>query len=185
MATTRSDRYAPPMVVLHWLMLLLLAAVLLLVQWLEFIPKDDAAFRGVVRDWHKSLGLLVFALVWVRLAFKLLTPTPPITPAPARWQAQAAKAVHLALYAVMIATPLAGWLMSNANGRSAAFFGLVLPALIAENKPLAKQIFEVHETLGNALLWLVGIHAAAGLFHHYVMKDNTLLRMLPRARRAG
>jgi cytochrome b561 len=185
MATARADRYALSMVVLHWLMLVLLAAVLLLVEWLHYIPKDDTAFRGVVRDWHKSLGLLVFALVWVRLAFKLLTPTPPITPEPARWQALAAKAVHLALYGVMIAAPLAGWLMSNANGKTAAFFGIALPALIAENKPLGKQIYEVHETLGNALMWLVGIHAAAGLFHHYVQKDNTLLRMLPGARRAG
>jgi superoxide oxidase len=185
MATARTDRYALPMVVLHWLMLVILAAVLLLVEWLHYIPKDDTAFRGVVRDWHKSLGLLVLALVWVRLALRLVTTTPPITPAPPRWQRWAGNAVHVALYAVMIATPIAGWLMSNANGRTAAFFGLVLPALLAENKPLARQIYEVHETLGHALMVLVGIHAAAGLFHHYVQKDNTLARMLPGPRRAG
>lgn len=185
MATPTSDRYATSMVALHWLMLVLLAAVLLLVEWLEYIPKDDALFRGEVRNWHKSLGLTVFILVWIRLAIRLATPTPPIIPAPPAWQQFAAKAVHLALYAIMIAAPIAGYLMSNAFDKPVALFGIPLPTLIAPDKELGGQIFEVHETLGNALMILVAIHAAAALFHHYVQKDNTLARMLPGARRTG
>ncbi len=185
MATPASNRYAASMVAMHWLMLVLLAAVLLLVEWLEYIPKDDVVFRGEVRNWHKSLGLTVFVLVWVRLALRVLTPTPAIIPAPPAWQQLAAKAVHLALYGIMIAAPIAGYLMSNAFDKPVAFFGVPLPVLISPDKELGKEIFEVHETLGNALMILVGLHAAAALFHHYVQKDNTLVRMLPGMRRSG
>jgi cytochrome b561 len=56
---------------------------------------------------------------------------------------------------------------------------LELPALIGENKALAKQVEEIHETIGNVGYFLIGIHAAAALFHHYIQRDDTLARMLP------
>jgi cytochrome b561 len=76
--------------------------------------------------------------------------------------------------------PLTGWLMLSAAGKPIPFFGLELPALIGENKALAKQIKEVHEFVGTTGYYLIGLHAAVALFHHYLRHDNTLTRMLPR-----
>lgn len=83
------------------------------------------------------------------------------------------------LYALMIAMPLTGWLLLSASGKPIPFFGLQLPALIAENKDLAKQLKEVHEVIGTTGYYLIGLHVVASLYHHYMICDNTLLRMLP------
>jgi cytochrome b561 len=78
----------------------------------------------------------------------------------------------------MIGMPLAGWLILSSAGKPVPFFGLELPALIAENKDLSKQIKEIHETVGQLGYFLIGLHALAALFHHYILRDNTLYRML-------
>jgi cytochrome b561 len=75
--------------------------------------------------------------------------------------------------------PLLGWWLLSAEGKAIPFFGLQLPALVAENHDLAEQIQDVHETLGGIGYFLIGAHALAALYHHYVVHDNTLLRMLP------
>lgn len=69
--------------------------------------------------------------------------------------------------------------MLSAAGKPIPFFGLELPALTNENKELSKSIKEIHATAGTVGYYLIGLHAFAGLFHHYVMRDNTLIRMLP------
>ena len=96
-----------------------------------------------------------------------------------RWQALAGKAMHGALYALMIGMPLAGWVLLSAEGEPIPFFGQHLPALVAEGKTLADTVKEIHETGGTIGYFLIGLHAAAALFHHYVVRDNTLRRMLP------
>jgi cytochrome b561 len=79
----------------------------------------------------------------------------------------------------MIAMPILGWLILSAEGDPIPFWGLELPPLTAPDKEFAEQLEEVHETIGNVGYFLIGAHAAAALFHHYVMKDNTLIRILP------
>jgi cytochrome b561 len=59
------------------------------------------------------------------------------------------------------------------------FFGLELPPLIAVNRPLGASIRELHETVGNVGYFLIGLHALAGLYHHYFVRDNALKRILP------
>lgn len=103
----------------------------------------------------------------------------PRSPGPRSSTDWLAAAVHLALYAIMIAMPILGWLALSADGKSVALIGLQLPALIAPNEALAGQFEEVHETLGTVGYWLVGAHAAAALFHHYVLRDGVMRRMLP------
>ena len=100
-------------------------------------------------------------------------------PAIPAWQAIPAKLMHLALYALMIGTPLLGWLILSAFGKPIPFFGLELPALIAPNHDFGEQLEHWHVRLADAGYWLIGLHAAAGLFHHYISRDNTLTRMLP------
>jgi cytochrome b561 len=75
--------------------------------------------------------------------------------------------------------PLAGWLLLSAAGKPIPFFGLHLPALIGQSKDTAEFIKEIHETGGTVGYFLIGLHAVAALYHHYVVRDNTLLRMLP------
>ena len=88
--------------------------------------------------------------------------------------------MHLALYGLMIITPLLAWLMLNAAGKPVPYFEFGLPTLVAPDPDLARQFKHWHEWLGSAGYWLIGLHAAAGLFHHYWVRDNTLVRMLPK-----
>lgn len=178
---TRStaDRYSTLSIGLHWLMLLLLAAVYACIELRELYPKGSDP-REALKAWHFMLGLSVLALVALRLGARIVTPAPAIRPAPPAWQKITAALMHLTLYLFMIAMPLAGWLILSGEGKPVPFFGLQLPALIDENKDLAKSIEELHELVGTVGYYLVGLHAAAALLHHYVVRDNTLTRMLPR-----
>ena len=171
-------RYGSLSIVLHWLMLGLLAAVYACIELRELYPKGSDP-REALKLWHYMLGLSVLVLVWLRLAVHMIGPVPRIEPDPARWQKLLAKLMHVALYVLMIGLPLAGWLILSAEGKPVPFFGLELPALVGENRDLAKVVEEIHETAGVAGYWLIGLHAAAALFHHYVVRDDTLRRMLP------
>jgi cytochrome b561 len=132
-----------------------------------------------MKTWHFMLGLSVLALALLRLLVNVTRSAPPIVPEPPKWQQLSAKLMHLALYALMLGTPLLGWLLLSAAGKPIPFFGLQLPALIAQSKDTAGFIKEIHETVANAGYLLIGLHAAAALYHHYGVRDNTLQRMLP------
>jgi cytochrome b561 len=173
------DRYGSISIALHWLMLILLVAVYAFIELREIYPKGSDP-REAMKAWHFMLGLSVLGLLGLRVIARVLSgPVPPIKPTPSKAQHLVAALIHLALYALMLGMPLAGWLILSASGKPIPFFGMQLPALIAENKELAKQIKEVHEAGGTIGYILVGVHAAAALVHHYVTKDNTLKRMLP------
>lgn len=173
------SRYGNASIALHWLMLLLIAAVYASMELKGYFPKGSDLRNGM-KEWHFMLGLSVLAVVWLRLALRLISPTPRIEPAVATWQLLPAKLMHLALYLLMICLPLAGWLTLSAAGKSIPFYGLELPALLDKNLDLAKQIKYVHELGASIGYWLIGLHAFAGLYHHYIQRDNTLTRMLPR-----
>jgi superoxide oxidase len=175
---TTSTRYSSFSIGLHWVMLLLLAAVYASMEFRDIFPKGSEG-RSALKSWHYMLGLTVFALVWVRLLVNRIGTAPAITPEPPRWQTVASQWVHAALYLLMIGMPLAGWLTLSAKGEAIPFFGLQLPALMAENKNLADIIKEVHETGAAVGYFLIGLHAVAALFHHYFVRDNTLRRMWP------
>lgn len=181
---TTSPRYGALTIGMHWLMLILLVAVYACIELRGFYPKGSA-LRDAMKTWHFMLGLSVFALVFVRIALRVAGRTPPIVPAPPPWQQRLAALGHLAIYAFLIAMPLLGWLVLSAAGKPVPFFGMQLPALVGPDKALAHGLEEIHETIGTIGYYLIGLHAAAALFHHYVMRDDTLLRMLPRRGRAG
>ena len=170
------DRFGSLTIALHWLMLALLAAVYACIELRVYWPKGSDP-RELLKTWHFMLGLSVFALVWIRLYARFRGGTPPIVPAPSAWQMKLGHAVHVALYLLMICMPIGGWLILSAKGKPIPFFGLELPPLMAPDKPLAEQIEEIHETVGTIGYWLIGLHAAASLFHHYVQRDNIFARM--------
>jgi|GEM_PF-5807 len=173
-----TERYGSLSIGLHWLMFLLLIAVYACIELRGFFPKGSDP-REALKTWHYMLGLSVFVLVWLRLLSKMMGHFPHIEPDPSRWQKLLARLMHVALYALMIFMPLAGWLMLSAEGKPIPFFGLQLPALINESKNAAELIKKIHVTSGTVGYFLIGLHALAALFHHYVIRDNTLRRMLP------
>lgn len=145
----------------------------------EVFPKGSD-LRTQMKTWHFMLGLCVLVLVTLRLAMRLVSgPAPATDPQPGVWQRRIASLMHLALYLFMVAMPLLGWLLLSAEGDPIPFFGLQLPPLLGESKALADQLKDIHETIGTIGYWLIGLHAAAALVHHYLVRDNTLVRMLP------
>lgn len=172
------QRFSGLSIFLHWAMVLLISAVYACILLRENYPKGTDMREGL-KTWHFMLGLTVLALVIVRIIARLLNRRPPITPEPPVWQAALAKVTHFALYAFMLAMPIAGWVILSAAGKVIPFFGLELPALIGPSKALAGQVKELHEAFGTIGYFLIGLHAVAALFHHYIVKDDTLRRMLP------
>jgi cytochrome b561 len=176
--TNTPTRYGNASIAMHWLMFLLLIAVYACMELRELYPKGSDP-RNAMKAWHFTLGLSVFALVWVRLALRLFQVTPAIHPPIPGWQNILSKIIHVALYVFMIGMPLAGWLILSGEGKPIPFYGINLPALIAENESLAETIEEIHTTAGTVGYYLIGLHTVAALYHHYFMRDNTLRRMLP------
>jgi cytochrome b561 len=175
---TTGPRFGATTIVLHWLTLIVLIGVYACINLTDLYPRGSD-MRGMLKHWHFMLGLSVLLLAGLRLLARALGSTPPITPALPQWQHWLSGAIHVALYGLMLAMPLLGWWLLSAEGKAIPFFGLQLPALVAENHDLAEQIQDVHETLGGIGYFLIGAHALAALYHHYVVHDNTLLRMLP------
>lgn len=173
-----TKRFDTAVIIMHWLMLVLLIVVFACIELRELYPKGSDT-RELFKTFHFMSGLTVFLLVWCRLGFRLVSKRPPINPPVASWQHHLAMLTHWLFYLLMIAMPIAGWAILSAEGKAIPFWGLELPALIAEDKQLAHTIEELHETAGLVFYYLVALHAFAALFHHYRLKDNTLRRMLP------
>ena len=172
------SRYSSLSITLHWAMVLLLIAVYACIELREYYPKGSD-FREGLKMWHFMLGLTMLLLVLIRVVARVTSATPLITPDPPAWQTLIAKLAHLALYAFMIAMPIAGWVILSASGKAIPFYGLDLPALVGPSKALGGQVKELHETVATIGYFLVGLHAVAALFHHYIVKDDTLRRMMP------
>jgi cytochrome b561 len=171
-------RYDAPAQALHWLTALLILGAWGLALLLDGMPKgpDKAFWMGV----HKSAGVTVIALVFLRAAWRVISPPPPAQENMPPLMHAAAQGTHAALYILMLILPLSGVLMSQAGGRGVEFWGLfALPNLVDPDKEFAHVLKESHELLANLLLGLVLLHAAAAIYHQHVLKDGLMARMLP------
>ncbi len=172
-------RYPNSAILLHWLVLLLVIAAYVCIL-LRTNYQRGSDIREGLKAWHFTLGLSVFAATFLRAGLRAFVwKTPAIAPEPPRFLHVLSIAAHLAIYAWLIAMPIAGWIILSAEGDPIPFWGLNLPPLTGPNEPFADQIKDLHETGGTLGYFLLGLHAAAALFHHYLLKDNTLIRMLP------
>jgi superoxide oxidase len=174
--STYIARYPRLLVGLHWATLLLLLAVYGCIELRVNFPRDSMVRAGL-KEWHYALGLAVFALLWLRLALRLRGPLPSAILS--GWQQWLASVMHLLIYIFMAVMPLLGWALVSAEGKLPEWYGLTLPPLMALEPALAERLEGWHETVGVAGYWLIGLHAAAALFHHYWLRDSTLRRMLP------
>ena len=172
-------RYGSISIMLHWFMLILMIATYTFIECRVFFEKGTDT-RDLFKMWHFMLGLSVLCMVLVRIYFRFTQETPKITPSLNNIQAKAAKLGHVLLYVLMVGLPLSGWFMLSAFGKPIPFFGLELPPLTSVDKALGGSIHDIHELVGTIGYYLIGLHALVALLHHYVMKDDTLLRMLPK-----
>lgn len=167
---------------LHWL-----AAVCVIAAWVLGVLLDDLPKRieGRALFVHETVGLALLAIVLVRLGWRLGgNPPPPPLPGPlARWSQPVAHGLHWLLYALLIAVPVIGIVLTFARGQSLPLFGLAeIASPWPRDRALARSIKGVHELAAHLTIVLATVHAAAALVHHYLLRDDTLRRMLPRRR---
>lgn len=172
-------RYSTPVIAMHWLTVLLVIAVYCLMEFKGIYPKDSPE-REAMKMWHFTLGMTVFALTWLRLLLRARSKTPPITPPIPQWQRPLSMLTHGLLLAMLMFLPLTGWMMVNAFGNNVPFWGMELPPLAVADRAAGLRMKELHETIASLGYLLIGLHAIAALYHHHVMKDDTLQRMRPR-----
>jgi cytochrome b561 len=175
------EAYHPILRAIHWLMALAILAAIALGVWATQLPRGD--FRSEILFVHKSLGVTVFALVALRIVVRLVVGAPRYAEPLGRLTHAAASTAHLALYALMIAMPVSGYIFSSAAGREVPWFGVfAVPSFISEDKGLARSAAEAHFVLA----WIIGVtlavHIAAVVWHARVRRDTVLTRMWPRFR---
>ena len=185
MSLKNTDRWGATSPLLHWPIAVLTLSIGAVGLVMGELPRSPKWFW--VYTLHKSLGLTVLALVLVRIAWRLYAGAPPPVEGTPRWQARLASLTHGAIYVLILAMPLSGWLYDSASGlRPFRWFGLAeVPKLSPPHEALADAMHETHELLFWVLIALVIGHAGAALYHHFVRRDATLARMLPRRWRAG
>jgi len=146
---------------------------------------DPGPTADTLYNFHKSLGVLIFILMVLRLINRLLVGAPAPEPGLRAWQRSVSSAVHGGLYVLLIVQPFVGYLANSAYGDSGTptpFFGLFeLPPLVPPSEDLSKALFAVHRWIGIAIALLVLLHIGAALQHYFLEKDGVLQRMLPQA----
>lgn len=138
------------------------------------------AVTGTLYDTHKSLGLLILALVVARLAYRLVHGGPTDEPTIEWWQKAASHATHWSLYLLLILVPLVGWLGISLYGARSVFGIATIPPLAAENSEVAKTVLALHRYLALLTVALIAMHVgAAVVLHYFIRGDGVLARMLP------
>jgi len=173
-----SDSWGAPAKLFHWLMAALILAQIALgltaASWRLSPTKLNLFF------WHKSTGMLILALLALRLLWRLANRTPELPGGMPAWERAAARASHGLLYVLMLALPIAGWVVSSAsNVPFRIFFLLPLPAIVAPDKAVADLFALVHRGLFATLALVLVAHLVAALRHHFVKRNTVLIRMLP------
>jgi len=162
--------------ILHWL----IAGLILFMIFLGWRLGDHDSLRLSRINLHKSVGILILLLSLVRLGLRFTYKAPPEPPMP-KWQALAAKALHVVFYVVMIGMPLTGWLMVSTSPREIPFFIWHWPHLpVAQNHDTHELFEAMHGLIAKLIIYLmVPLHVAAALKHHFIDKDEVMEHMVP------
>ena len=132
------------------------------------------------RQIHETLGLCVLTLVLMRVLWRFVDGRPDPAQVP-RWMGIAARVMQWALYVLLLALPLTAISGAWLEGHPLTLLtGVEVAAPVAISRGAGATIATIHTWLGDAILWLAGLHAVAGLYHHFVLKDGVLASMLPR-----
>jgi len=162
----------------HWGMFLLFAALFVVALIMGDMPKGDAKLQMI--HLHMSLGITALGLVLLRILWRVANPIPAQAGNDEPWAHKLAQGVVGLLYLLMVLVPIAGWAMVSLGGHQLSFFGLfTLPPLTGANHNLHEISEDVHGFLAWSFFWVIALHFVGALRHHVMLKDRTLLRMLP------
>jgi cytochrome b561 len=170
----------------HWLIALLIAVMAVTGFAMVYRGKDLNIWDSLTNNLystHKALGLVILALVILRLFYRLVVGRPADEATITPFQRMASHTVHWSLYVLLIAIPIGGWLGVSLFPALDVFGLFQIPALTSPNKALSEQVLWVHGLAAYILLSLIAIHVAAALYHHIIRGDGVLTRMLPSLRR--
>jgi cytochrome b561 len=175
-----ATRYGPVAQTFHWLTVLLVLAAYLLSEGGPEARVYSIAAESTRRI-HETLGILAFGVVLLRLLWRLVDP-PPSSHVGATWRDWLAKLIHLALYALLVAIPVTAILGTWYEGHPLTLLVIDIAPAVGAAHDLGQLIIEAHTTLGNVILWIAGLHAAAAVLHHFYFRDAVLRSMLPGGR---
>ena len=178
MLRNEDDSWGAPAKLFHWVMAALIFAQIALGLVAAGWHVSPTKLNLFV--WHKSTGMLILALLALRLLWRLSNPAPALPTDMAAWERMGAHLSHFLLYMLMVALPLTGWVISSAsNVPFRIFWTIPLPAITAPDKATADLFTSLHGWLVALLSLVLLAHIGAALRHHYVKKDTVLARMLP------
>jgi cytochrome b561 len=172
---TVSARYTRTAIVLHWLVALLIVAMVIVGYYMTDLPRNTPE-RGWFFNLHKSFGLVAATLILFRLAWRFRHTPPPDAPVLTRRQRTAARANHVLLYVCLLLMPASGYLGSSFGKFGVKFFGIALPHWGWEDKKLQDLYVGVHHFIAPILIALVAIHVGAALYHLH-RRDGVFSRM--------
>jgi cytochrome b561 len=171
--------YNPGLRTLHWLMAALIFVALPLGVWASQLPRGGEQ-RSEILFFHKSIGMTVLGLVALRIVVRLIAGAPAYAEPLGRLIHAAARCGHLALYALMIAMPVSGYVGSIAGGHPVPWFGVFsFPDLVSKNKALAQAGLEAHHLFAWAIAFVLAAHLGAVVWHAGIRRDTILTRMWP------
>ncbi len=178
MTPTLPTRYGTVAQTFHWL-----TAIVVLVAFIYGPGGSEQRVYQPSRDFerqlHETLGLCVLALTFLRVLWKKFDSQPVVPPA-ARWMELTAKAVQSALYLLLLLVPLTAIAGAWLEGHPLTLLGgLQVASPVGISHDLGASIANLHTWLGDAILWIAGVHALAAVYHHHLLKDQVLVSMLP------
>lgn len=172
--------FDPTTRLLHWLTAGLMLSAFILAFCIDLAT--SRASHSVFLQLHRSVGLTIWLVTVVRLAWRNFAEYPEWPIDMSQTTRVAAMASEYVLYALVLVQPILGILQTNAHGDHVNLFFIgQLPALIEKNRPLGQQLLTVHKAVGFSLLGLIALHVSAALLHHFWRRDDTLTAMLPAA----
>ncbi len=177
--------YDPGLRALHWLMAALIFVALPLGVWASLLP-SGSGMRIEVLFFHKSIGVTVLGLIALGIVWRLIVGAPAYAEPLGKLIQAASRAGHLALYALMIAMPVSGYVGSTAGGRAVSWFGLFeVPRLVAKDRSLAVAAAWAHLVFAWMLAFVLAVHLGAVIWHAVIKHDSVLARMWPSFRPAS
>jgi cytochrome b561 len=183
-----TGRYNRLAMMLHWLVALLIIANVALIWTVDYVSDDDAR---VVIDTHKSIGITVLGLALLRLLWRAANRPPPLPTAYRPWERQTAHVAHVALYVLIVALPLSGWLHDSAWKDAATHpmylfglfewprVGLITAVDPAHKEVLHDQLGALHTWLGYILYGLFALHIIGAVKHQFLDKEAQFQRIVP------
>ncbi len=176
METVRTDEYHGFSKLIHWMTALIILGLLPLGFYMTLM--DFSETKLTLYGLHKSFGLLVLVLAFVRVFSWVIVRKPAHLDSHALWERIAAKIAHFILYLSLFLMPVSGWVMSSAGDFPIAFFGIPVPHVMEKSEEIFKLSRQVHEFSSYTLIAVIGMHVLGALKHHFVDRDTTLRRMI-------